>query len=122
MLIQRRRRRRAVPPSSLFLFIALIAGALLINLPSCIAQRAAVGIGARLKKIVPGRRSDSLHSKLVSDGESTNNDDSSFPSDIPPTAMLLVTMAVGFLISYLAAEMNGGRERARITRSRIAGK
>ena len=119
-------RRAALPSSSLLLiFAALLAGALLTSFPSCAAQRAAVGIGARIKKIVPGRRSESLHSKLVPDGESMNDDrggNPSFLSDIPPTAMLMVTMVVGFLVSYLAAEMNGGRERSRIVLSRIAGK
>ena len=120
--------RRAAPSSSslLLLFFALLAGPFLTSIPSCEAQRAAVGIGARLKKIVPGRRSGSLHSKLVPDGESMKDGggdrDSSFLSDIPPTSMLLVTMVVGFLGSYLAAEMNGGRERSRIVLSRIAGK
>ena len=119
-------RRAALPSSSqLLLFIALLAGPHLTGIPSCSAQRAAFGIGARLKKIVPGRRSESLHSKLVPDGESMNDGgdrDSSFLSDIPPAAMLLVTMVVGFLGSYLAAEMNGGRERSRNVLSRIAGK
>lgn len=121
-------RRTTLPSSSLLLlFTALLAGPLLTSIPLCTAQRAAVGIGARLKKIVPGRRSESLHSKLVPDGESMNDDgggggDSSSLSDIPPTAMLLVTMVVGFLVSYLAAQMNGGRERSRIVLSRIAGK
>ena len=120
-------RRAALPSSSLLLlFVALLAVPLLTSIPSCAAQRAAVGIGARLKKIVPGRRSgSSLHSKLVPDGESMNDggdrDFSSF-SDIPPTAMLLVTMVVGFLVSYVATEMNGGRERSRIVLSKIAGK
>jgi hypothetical protein len=118
---KRRRRRRAVLPSSSLLpfVVLLVVGALLTGIPSCNAQRAAVGgIGARIKKIVPSRgRSEALHSQLVPDGESMNDD-----SSVRPTAMLLATMMVAFVISYLAAEMNGARERSRSVLSKIAGK
>ena len=117
---KRSRRRRAVLPSSSLLpfVVLLVVGALLTGIPSCSAQRAAVGgIGARIKKIVPGRRSEALHSQLAPDGESMIDD-----SSVHPTVMLLATMMVAFVISYLAAEMNGARERSRSVLSKIAGK
>ena len=117
---RRRRRRAALPSSSLlpFVVLLLVVGALLTGIPSCNAQRAAVGgIGARIKKIVPGRRSEALHSQLVPDGESMIDNSSAHP-----TVMLLATMMVAFVISYLAAEMNGARERSRSVLSKIAGK
>ena len=118
---KRSRRRWAVLPSSSllpFVVLLVVVGALLTGIPSCSAQRAAVGgIGARIKKIVPSRRSEALHSQLAPDGESMIDD-----SSVHPTVMLLATMMAAFVISYLAAEMNGARERSRSVRSKIAGK
>ena len=116
---KRSRRRWAVLPSSSLLpfVVLLVVGALLTGIPSCSAQRAAVGgIGARIKKIVPSRRSEALHSQLAPDGESMIDD-----SSVHPTVMLLATMMAAFVISYLAAEMNGARERSRSVLSKIAG-